>query len=143
MITVTKGSLVINHYGNINKSVRDHQTMSNIQSDRNDLQMYLPFHLKYLLPSLLLLLLLRNYPLNLEQRIQRFKLYLMKSLMMIQRDTYHQAIHQGFCIVPPTTTSPAPNRDATLPAKAGIPAFFLISPDISCFFKISVRLLKT
>ena len=89
VITVTKGSLVINHYGNINKSVRDYQTMSIIQLDRNDLLIYPPFQLKYLLPSLLLLLLLRNHPTNLDQRIQRFRLYLMKSLMMIQRDTYH------------------------------------------------------
>ena len=44
-------------------------------------------HNLLLLPSLLLLL--RNLPSSLDQRIQRFKLYLMKSSMRIQRDTYH------------------------------------------------------
>ena len=103
----------------MNKRVRDHQTMSIIQLDINDLLIYLPFHLKYLLPSLLLL---RNHPSNLDQSTQRFKHPKIQALLdeIVNDDPKRhvppQAIHQGFCIVPPTTTSPSPKKVSMPPS---------------------------
>ena len=64
--------------------------------------------------------------------------------MMIQIETYHLVIHKRFSIAPPTTTSPSPKKDSTLPSTPPpSPKKMLLSPPKQILPKPSAEFMAT